>query len=231
MDGFTLVVGRKGGRRRKSGVAAREKEEEEVEEVTQQRIASLRASIRTWEQRLSRTELLAGLPGMLPEGIAGVACFGLGRLSTYRSLVQLALLLLLRAALGEVEVVYFDPSHSALDHAVLGELGLVRLEQGNGEGRFTLGSAKALYFMPHCDRWLYANLLEHNLLGLDRVVVLGNSLRGYCDRDERTKDVLPELLPRMRETLFVLREDAELVDKTILFESFNDMGITTFAPK
>ncbi|KAH9259370.1 hypothetical protein BASA81_002413 [Batrachochytrium salamandrivorans] len=229
MDGFTLVVGRKGrrGRKGKSSVVAGEREEEE--EVTPQQIASLRASIRTWEQRLSRTELFAKLPGMLPEGITGMVCFGLGRLSTYRSLVQLALLLLLRTTLGrEMEVVYFDPSHSLLDHVVMGELGLVRLEQGNDEGRFTLDSPKVLYFMPHCDRWLYSNLLEHNRLGLERVVVLGNSLRGYCDRDDRTRDALPELLPRMQETMFVLREDGEVMDNTILFESFNDIGITTF---
>lgn len=232
MDGFTLVVNKKkkrgGGRRPASKNAENVAIDQDDEPpITKQQISTLLSQIKRWMLKLQRTDLYSKLLQSIPT-YTSVVCFGLGRLSVYRSQVQLALLKLVCEHL-QLGAVYFDPSHNELDHSLLQELGMVRL-MDNDMGRWRIDpTTKTLFFMPHCDRWLYSNVLECNADVLPAMHILGNSLLGYCERDERTRDYVSKVCgATVHETMFVLKEDEDLIDKTILFESFNDIGLIRF---
>lgn len=243
MDGFTLVVNKKkkrggggGGGRRPASKNAEivTIDQDDEPPVTKQQISTLLSQIKRWMLKLRRTDLYSKLLQSIPT-YTSVVCFGLGRLSVYRSQVQLALLKLVCEHL-QFGAVYFDPSHNELDHCVLQDLGMVRL-MDNDMGRWRIDgttNSKTLFFMPHCDRWLYSNVLECNVDVLPAMHILGNSLLGYCERDERTKDYVSKICcasaekTMVHETMFVLKEDEDLIDKTILFESFNDIGLIRF---
>ncbi|XP_071619616.1 SRR1-like protein isoform X2 [Heliangelus exortis] len=97
-------------------------------------------------------------------------CYGLGRFSCCPSArYQLGFLLLLLEELGEV--------------GVLGKLGL-RMLQDNEEGKHSVEGSGTLFYMVHCGKALYNNLLWRNwALGtLSKMVIVGNSFKGIEER-------------------------------------------------
>jgi SRR1 domain len=127
---------------------------------------------------------LAALRGWLGEAAAAGAqavCYGLGKVASSRQArFQLALLLRVRelAPLGGPAVAY-DPVQSLLDRAVLEALG-VRCLDRNEEGK-RRAEGPTLFFMPHCGKTLYSNVLWANWDRLGSVFVLGNSFAAYAE--------------------------------------------------
>lgn len=121
--------------------------------------------------------------------IHSIVCYGLGNFThSYISAYQLALLLCLREELlNRTELVdryvyLFDPNFTAIERSVLVDgLGL-RLIEVNEQCRRT-ADGPTCFFMPHCDRHFYENLLEANVSQFERgitdVVLIGNSLQSY----------------------------------------------------
>ncbi|NWU63965.1 SRR1L protein, partial [Pterocles burchelli] len=114
-------------------------------------------------------------------------CYGLGRFSSCPAARhQLAFLLLLLEELGVPpgQCSLFDPAFSPQEVAVLGQLGL-RLLPDNEEGKHGAeGAATTLFYMVHCGKALYNNLLWRNWSAgtLSRMVIIGNSFRGIEER-------------------------------------------------
>ncbi|XP_058014337.1 SRR1-like protein isoform X2 [Ahaetulla prasina] len=129
--------------------------------------------------------------GAAPEGPGGRAgglrcvCYGLGSFcSCGKARLQLAFLLLL---LEELKVApemcfIFDPVFSTLEIEVLSGLGLTVL-QWNEEGKRSI-EGPTLFYMIHCGKALYNNLLWSNWSAeaLAQMVVVGNSFRGFEER-------------------------------------------------
>lgn len=113
-------------------------------------------------------------------------CYGLGRFAACPvARLQLAFLLLLLEAL-EVppsRCFLFDPAFSQLELAALQELGLSLLTE-NEEGKHSINGSPTLFYMVHCGKALYNNLLWKNwsVGALSNMVIIGNSFKGIEER-------------------------------------------------
>ncbi|XP_051489556.1 SRR1-like protein isoform X2 [Apus apus] len=117
---------------------------------------------------------------------ARCVCYGLGRFSGCPSArYQLAFLLLLLEELGlpPEQCWLFDPAFSEQEVAVLGQLGL-RLLPDNEEGKHDVEGSSTLFYMVHCGKALYNNLLWKNWAtgSLSKMVIVGNSFKGIEER-------------------------------------------------
>ncbi|CAN9513276.1 unnamed protein product [Ophioblennius macclurei] len=112
-------------------------------------------------------------------------CYGLGSFSSCVSArFQLAMLLLLLEA-GQIaltDCIVYDPVFSSAERDVLRELGLTVLTE-NEEGK-RIASKPTLFFLMHCGKALYNNLLWKNWSThcLSMVVIIGNSFSGIRER-------------------------------------------------
>ncbi|KFV72047.1 SRR1-like, partial [Struthio camelus australis] len=77
----------------------------------------------------------------------------------------------------------FDPAFSEQELAVLGELGL-RVLPDNEEGKHRVHESATLFYMIHCGKALYNNLLWSNwsIGALSKMVIIGNSFKGIEER-------------------------------------------------
>ena len=127
--------------------------------------------------------------------VEAIVCLGLGSFGTATApRYQVALALLLREELlgeadgraegtggdeAETPFCAFDPCFDELEIAFLRSRGCAVLTR-NSEGRHSSpapGGGSVLFFMPHCGRALYSNLVQHNWrpASLASMLVLGNS--------------------------------------------------------
>lgn len=103
-------------------------------------------------------------------------CYGLGQLSCSRiARYQGALLLILKDHY-KADTEIYDPAFSTVDAEVLEKLGIKVLKR-NEEGK-RKAEGKTLFFLPHCGKALYNNLLwaNWNASSLSHCVIIGNSL-------------------------------------------------------
>ncbi|KAJ7309882.1 hypothetical protein JRQ81_007958 [Phrynocephalus forsythii] len=126
-----------------------------------------------------------GPPGRGAEEGLQCVCYGLGNFSSCaKARCQLAFLLLL---LQELQIPrrqchVFDPVFSELEIETLNSLSLtVVLENEEGKRRIC---GPTLFYMVHCGKALYNNLLWRNwsLKALPKMVIVGNSFRGIEER-------------------------------------------------
>ncbi|XP_071539369.1 SRR1-like protein [Panulirus ornatus] len=107
--------------------------------------------------------------------ISKIVCFGLGQPSTSRIVkYQTALLLILKDHFN-VEVETYDPVYSNVDIRVLEKLSL-KVSVVNEEGKRSVKEV-TIFFMPHCGKELYNNLLwaNWNPISLPQCIIIGNS--------------------------------------------------------
>ena len=137
-----------------------------------------------------------------------IVCLGVGSYgSSVSARYQLALALLLRETLlgvsaadaapppptagGGAALDVYDPVLSEAEVAFARARGC-GLPARNEEGRRPVEVLRTLFFMPHCGRQLYANVVAANWGGeaLGRVLILGNSFAAYADAltDAQTAD-------------------------------------------
>ncbi|XP_063848983.1 SRR1-like protein [Scylla paramamosain] len=107
--------------------------------------------------------------------VSGIVCYGLGQLSSSRiARYQGALLLILKDHF-QVPAEVYDPIFSAVDVEVL-EVFDIKVLNRNEEGKRKVVET-TLFFLPHCGKELYNNLLwtNWNPSLLSRCVIVGNS--------------------------------------------------------
>ncbi|PRP87639.1 SRR1-like protein-like [Planoprotostelium fungivorum] len=110
-----------------------------------------------------------------------VVCYGLGPfLTSPKAKYQLGLLLLLIEHLKiEGQKHYFDPIFDENEKKVLNELGWTDITE-NEQGKRKV-EGRTFFYMPHCGRPLYNNLLYTNWepLQLKEMIILGNGFTNY----------------------------------------------------
>ncbi|KAM6297960.1 SRR1-like protein [Aegotheles albertisi] len=171
---------RAGGRRRRGRAAAAE-ESAGLRAVREARDDLLSSGFWAASAGAVRAPLAAGT-----DPPARCICYGLGPFSGCAvSRAQLAFLLLL---LQELRVPpgrcwLFDPAFSEREVALLGQLGLSVLPH-NEEGKHSLEGSATLFYMVHCGKALYNNLLWRNWATgtLAKMVIVGNSFKGIEER-------------------------------------------------
>lgn len=112
-------------------------------------------------------------------------CYGLGSISSCVSArYQLAMLLLLldAAQIQLKDCSVYDPAFSSGERGVLQEMGLTVLTE-NEEGK-RLADKPTLFYLMHCGKALYNNLLWKNwsVQHLSQMIIVGNSFCGMRDR-------------------------------------------------
>ncbi|XP_069565596.1 SRR1-like protein [Brachyistius frenatus] len=155
-------------------------------------------------------------------------CYGLGSFSSCVSArYQLAMLLLLLDA-GQIplkDCSVYDPVFSSGERDVLRELGLTVLTE-NEEGKH-LATKPTLFYLMHCGKALYNNLLWKNWSAqrLSLVIIIGNSFSGMRERmieREFTRDY--SYISKAVD----LCEERRLPCPSRLIDVFNDTSIITF---
>ncbi|XP_029960920.1 SRR1-like protein [Salarias fasciatus] len=135
-----------------------------------------------WKKELLAASSSASKPW---EQLEECVCYGLGSFSSCVSArFQLALLLLLLEA-GQIalkDCSVYDPAFSSAERDVLRELGLTVLTE-NEEGK-RVASKPTLFYLMHCGKALYNNLLWKNWSTqcLSMVIIIGNSFSGIRER-------------------------------------------------
>ncbi|NXQ08376.1 SRR1L protein, partial [Vidua macroura] len=120
----------------------------------------------------------------------------------------------------------FDPAFSAREAAALRALGLCLLPE-NEEGKHGVQGAATLFYMVHCGKALYNNLLWSNWspAALSKLVIIGNSFRGIEER------LLSRILERDYSYIAkVLKgvEEVALPSHPRYLDTFNDTSVHWF---
>ncbi|RWS31743.1 SRR1-like protein [Leptotrombidium deliense] len=113
-----------------------------------------------------------------------IVCYGLGRLAASNcSRYQFALLSLLKNTLDCQNVFVFDPIFTELDKDVLSNVYQCEIITENEKCKRRVGCEQVFFFMPHCDKALFNNLLWINwdVFCLSNVIIFGNSFSSMID--------------------------------------------------
>ncbi|KAJ1896233.1 hypothetical protein LPJ66_004110 [Kickxella alabastrina] len=126
------------------------------------------------------TSLQPHLDILLEHNPDEIICYGLGSpLASPVSQWQLALILELNHGLGTLPILAFDPATTSQDHIALGKLN-VSLISINEEAQRAV-SCRTLFYMPHCEQFLYENLVRANWSKerIPQLIILGNRFARY----------------------------------------------------
>lgn len=173
-----------------------------------------------------------------------IVCYGLGRIATsYISRFQLALLLILREHLSKLNICLanqrqvtcyaYDPVFTELDTSLLQSCNIEVLSH-NEEGRRKVESSPnsnelTTFYMVHCDKFLYNNLLGVNQSSLHKMIVIGNSFNSMKERVvERTLEDEYKFIYRVLSQQIV--KEVPLSNWQEMDDIFNDTSIHHFEP-
>eukprot|EP00965_Chrysotila_dentata_P128447 4246944-Pleurochrysis_carterae.AAC.1 len=183
-----------------------------------------------------------------------LVCYGIGNFSTSPAAkYQVALAMLLRKALAKtytkdrdansngrhidglsLRATMYDPVFSMLEIEFLVARGF-NVPAENEEGRRTI-DRKTLFFMPHCGRQLYSNVIgaNWNAASLPLLVVLGNSFSAYADSlpTQRREDAC-KWCHLFRAADFVVEQACgeQTARKSAFSNAFNNLSLHSFDSK
>lgn len=168
--------------------------------------------------------------------------YGIGKINQFRNAqYQLALLICLikrkqirfAESNGLVTFKFFDPMMSVSERNAVTSFGGVWIEI-NEEGKRKV-SYPTLFFMPHCGRALYNNVLWANWgrESLHHVMIIGNSFNRYMDQVRPTRRGISDSDPLTRNCIELLFEKKLIIEEEFKndFEvvgALNDFCIHTF---
>ncbi|KAJ2552464.1 hypothetical protein EV175_003299 [Coemansia sp. RSA 1933] len=130
---------------------------------------------------------------------AEIVCYGVGSLSIQVSQWQLALVLLINEDLRIPDIMAFDPVTADADVLTYKRLGVSMISVNEEAKR--KAEKRTLFFMPHCEIFLYENLLSANwsVDNLSQIMVIGNSLQRY--QDSHDADIFAQKSPHIKRVL------------------------------
>ncbi|KAJ1719715.1 hypothetical protein LPJ53_005573 [Coemansia erecta] len=146
---------------------------------------------------------------------AEIVCFGVGSpTGSQASQWQITLVLEIQDALKPIRVSAYDPVVTDADRRMLDRLDIEVLTE-NEEGR-RVARERTLFFMPHCEQFLYENLVAANWTRetLEKVVVVGNRFAMY--RDAQGQEEFARRSPHLDRILRGGLEVVELPSETHL---------------
>jgi len=157
-----------------------------------------------------------------------IVCYGVGHFGHGgASALQAALALELRESLAIAgDLFLFDPVLSPNERAAAVSCGFTMIDQN--ETGLRNAKVSTLFFMPHCGRRLYSNVLRANWTpeALSSLAILGNSFSAYRVR---------MLSPRKQECCCVSRLGDQVIEQALPLypfaqAAFNDTCLHTFPP-
>ncbi|TMW63819.1 hypothetical protein Poli38472_002760 [Pythium oligandrum] len=177
-------------------------------------------------------------PEKAPEQALHIVNYGLGSFcSSTNATYQLAFIKALAEAVRkahptvQLTLEIYDPVMNASDRDIASHFGVATIEENECAKREV--QTKTVFFMPHCGKTLYENVLATNWTSrLGDTVVIGNSFEAYSDRlidsTARKSSLLVRVLPYISETTVSLNVLRDRDDFTLFEAAFNDLSIHTF---
>jgi hypothetical protein len=240
-DGFTIVTRKSMNKRKVASRSTRTKntmnvstdDREETIATSFTTIDSFRAKHLKLKKILKITPMYQFLLKNLPN-VQTIVCYGLGSLTIKRSRMQLALVCLVAEHLSTIKVWSYDPCHTIQDKLLLEDCGInIISENEQGKRMISEGENRILFFMPHCDRWLYNNVIDYQIQqeNLADISILGNSFIEYTRRFPEENDSIYKSLAILNERKVPIQpgEDSVDIDTHAMFEAFNDLRLMTFS--
>ncbi|KAJ2162548.1 hypothetical protein GGF46_000551 [Coemansia sp. RSA 552] len=217
-DGFTVVRGKgkrgrsrpsskRSGRSGKTGglypaaSATQRSTEPDADEMVEQQLEAVAGKRDVLRRSQFHAEFVATcIPILAAFDPQETVCYGIGSLATPVSQWQLALILLINEKLGS-RIWAYDPASTTSDIATLEKLGVSTITTDEGGRR--RADCRTLFFMPHCEQFLYENLLAANWTEkqLRNIALIGNHFVRYKDAQEHR---LAEKAPHMDQVLPLL---------------------------
>jgi len=189
-----------------------------------ERIVSLRDVIKATPLFSSLLNLLlTKLPTKWNYESVDLVCMGIGPLGTStNSKYQFALLTLIKEVRYFSNCIIYDPMMSPKDIELCTTFGIRFTEISIGRYK---AQRNTLFFMPHCPRALYNNLLYENWKSenLSKIVLIGNSFSGY-EVKQISKKFQKCLIHRLADHM--IEHSLTITDNdTELFMAFNDTSV------
>ncbi|RUP46286.1 peptidase family M3-domain-containing protein [Jimgerdemannia flammicorona] len=128
---------------------------------------------------------------LIPTHLHDIVCYGVGSMHQSRNAqFQFALMLIMRETLqvcsmlainDDGKVYIFDPVMTHIDRQLLEHYGVELISENEQAKRAV--HAMTLFYMPHCNKVLYSNLLSANwnAQALEKVVIIGNRFGLYVE--------------------------------------------------
>eukprot|EP00939_MAST-03C_sp_MAST-3C-sp1_P003399 g3399.t1 len=177
-----------------------------------------------------------------------IVCYGVGDVGRSRNAqMQLSCALLLRKAFSPtLNTKFFDPALTHSGRRLLEHFDVENIRK-NEEGKRVAakGDGVTLFYMPHCDLWMYSNVIWSNwdANNLEKICIVGNSFKLYQKNSRVWKDKLldsdrncvfrvgsltreTELATTVESTSRRNRSKAQSIDM-----AFNNTSVTTFPRK
>ncbi|KAJ1668051.1 hypothetical protein IW140_000784 [Coemansia sp. RSA 1813] len=173
---------------------------EDTNQVAEQQIEAIvekKETLRNSEYFRMLTECVIGpIKAFSP---VEIVCYGVGSLSIQVSQWQLALILLINEDLHVPDIMAFDPVTADVDVLTYEHLG-VSMIPTNEEAR-RKAARQTLFYMPHCEIFLYENLLSANwtIESLSRIMLIGNNLQRY--QESHDVDMFAQRSPHIKRML------------------------------
>eukprot|EP00126_Sphaerothecum_destruens_P001248 Sdes_comp13686_c0_seq1m3270 len=168
---------------------------------------SLAAQLKQLSLLLSTTQLYKELSLLVRSLFFGsaespgcdIVCYGLGKLSSEITKLQFSLLLCLMTEFCQKssscvnEIYCYDPIFDSTDIELIHHFGMHVFSENDMGNRKCREGHQTIFYMPHCESFLYQNVVQTNRLCLDKIAVLGNSFSQYCLKtsDSKLKLELP----------------------------------------
>ncbi|XP_055511859.1 SRR1-like protein [Leucoraja erinacea] len=157
-----------------------------------------------------------------------LVCYGIGNFSdSVASRYQLALLFLLLETLQipQVSCLLFDPLFTEWEKSFLKDCGMVVITE-NEEGKRPI-NRPTLFYMVHCGKALYNNLLWRNWSPqqLAQTILIGNSFKGI---EERSPARILQRDYTYISSILAVTEEAAFPDSNRYLDVFNDTSIHQF---
>jgi hypothetical protein len=139
----------------------------------------------------------------------------------------------------------YDPAHSIVVKQILHNvLGWISYDSDLDDNRIhhvTSADERILFVMPHCDRILYARIIEENQHVLHQICIIGNSFHGYVIRSPDIEDSICKLMTSnnnnssdsnvkeipLRVTFPTLEQG--VIEQQCIERAFNDTVLITFS--
>ncbi|KAJ2459830.1 hypothetical protein GGF42_001223 [Coemansia sp. RSA 2424] len=171
----TVLPGKKRSKNRQ-----RQQQQQRTKSIVETQVESVLEKIESLKSAKFRSALQASLDIVQAFEPEEIVCYGIGSLTTPVSQWQLALVVLINQHLS-VDVSAFDPVARPTDCETLGQFGVSIIAE-NEEGKRSV-TRKTMFFMPHCEEFLYNNLLAANWSPeqLARILIVGNRISRYQD--------------------------------------------------
>ncbi|RWS16712.1 hypothetical protein B4U79_00769 [Dinothrombium tinctorium] len=167
---------------------------------------------------------------LTPAATTDLICYGLGSFRDSRcSRYQLAFFVLLKDAINYRNISIYDPIFTCYEKHILSSHYHIDVISENDRCKRCVQNGCSLFFMPHCDKILFNNLLwaNWNSMCLNNIIIFGNSFQTMVNSmvSRATKNEYSYLVKAVDLNLV---KEHEIINNFKFNDVFNDLNLHLF---